>query len=140
MNEMNKEQTENIQPGSFEESKVEGRNPVLEAFRSGRTVDKLYVLDGCQDGPVRTIIREAKKHDTKIQFVAKERLDQLSETSTIKVSLPYVQPIIMRRWKTFWKMPAKRARHRLFLFSTVSRIRTILGRLYVQQIRQELTA
>ena len=65
MNEMNKEQTENIQPGSFEESKVEGRNPVLEAFRSGRTVDKLYVLDGCQDGPVRTIIREAKKHDTK---------------------------------------------------------------------------
>lgn len=80
MNEMNKEQTENIQPGSFEESKVEGRNPVLEAFRSGRTVDKLYVLDGCQDGPVRTIIREAKKHDTKIQFVAKERLDQLSET------------------------------------------------------------
>ena len=37
---------------------IEGRNAVLEAFRSGRTIDKLFVLDGCQDGPVRTIIRE----------------------------------------------------------------------------------
>ena len=63
-----------------EEAHVEGRNPVLEAFRAGRTVDKLFVLDGCQDGPVRTIIREAKKQDTRIQFVTKERLDGLSET------------------------------------------------------------
>lgn len=62
------------------ENKIEGRNAVLEAFRSGKPVDKLYVLDGCQDGPVRTIIREARKHDTLIQFVEKERLSQLSET------------------------------------------------------------
>lgn len=59
---------------------IEGRNAVLEAFRSGKPVDKLFVLDGCQDGPVRTIVREAKKHDTIIQFVEKERLSQLSET------------------------------------------------------------
>ena len=59
---------------------IEGRNAVLEAFRSGKTVDKLFVLDGCQDGPVRTIVREAKKHDTIIQSVDKERLSQLSET------------------------------------------------------------
>lgn len=63
-----------------EEAKIEGRNAVLEAFRSGKTIDKLYVLDGCQDGPVRTIIREARKHDTILNFVTKERLDQLSET------------------------------------------------------------
>lgn len=62
------------------ENLIEGRNAVLEAFRSGRPIDKLFVLDGCQDGPVRTIVREAKKHDTLIQFVAKERLAQLSET------------------------------------------------------------
>ena len=62
------------------ENKIEGRNAVLEAFRSGKTVDKLYILDGCQDGPVRTIAREARKHDTIIQYVKKERLDQLSET------------------------------------------------------------
>lgn len=59
---------------------VEGRNAVLEAFRSGKTIDKLYVLDGCKDGPVQTIVREARKHDTIINFVAKERLDQLSAT------------------------------------------------------------
>ena len=64
----------------YEESKIEGRNAVLEAFRSGKTIDKLYVLDGCQDGPVRSITREARKHDTIINYVAKERLDQISET------------------------------------------------------------
>ena len=58
----------------------EGRNAVLEAFRSGKPVDTLFVLDGCQDGPVRTIVREAKKHDTLVQFVDKERLTQLSQT------------------------------------------------------------
>ena len=60
--------------------RIEGRNAVIEAFRAGRCVDKLFVLDGCQDGPVRTIVREAKKHDTILKFVPKERLDQLSET------------------------------------------------------------
>lgn len=64
----------------MKENHIEGRNAVLEAFRSGRTIDKLYVLDGCPDGPVRTIIREAKKGDTIINYVKKERLDQLSET------------------------------------------------------------
>ena len=59
---------------------IEGRNAVIEAFRSGKTIYKVFVLDGCQDGPIRTIVREAKKHDTILQFVAKERLDQLSET------------------------------------------------------------
>jgi len=59
---------------------IEGRNAVLEAFLSGKCVDKLFILDGCQDGPVRTIAREARKTDTIINYVSKERLDQLSET------------------------------------------------------------
>ena len=59
---------------------IEGRNAVLEAFRSGKPIDKVFVLDGCQDGPVRTIVREAKKHDTIINFVGKERLSQISVT------------------------------------------------------------
>ncbi len=61
-------------------TRIEGRNAVIEAFRSGKTIDRLYVLDGCQDSPVRTIIREARKHDCLIDFVTKERLDQMSET------------------------------------------------------------
>ena len=77
----------------YEENKIEGRNAVLEAFRSGKTIDKLFVLDGCQDGPVRSILREAKKHDTIVNYVAKERLDQISETGkhqgVIAVSAAY---------------------------------------------------
>lgn len=59
---------------------IEGRNAVMEAFRSGKPIDKLFVLDGCQDGPVRSILREAKKQDTLVNFVSKERLSQMSET------------------------------------------------------------
>ena len=65
---------------AYQEMKIEGRNAVIEAFRSGKTVDKLYILDGCQDGPVMTIKREAKKHDTLVKYVTKERLDQMSQT------------------------------------------------------------
>lgn len=64
----------------YKEFIIDGRNAVLEAFRSGKTIDKLFVLDGCQDGPVRTIIREAKKADTIINFVDKERLDRLANS------------------------------------------------------------
>lgn len=64
----------------YKEFTIEGRNAVLEAFRSGKTIDKLFVLDGCQDGPVKSIIREAKKTDTIIDFVDKERLDRLAGT------------------------------------------------------------
>ena len=64
----------------YEELTIEGRNAVLEAFRSGKTIDKLFVLDGCQDGIVNTIKREARKQDAIINFVKKERLDQMSVT------------------------------------------------------------
>ena len=64
----------------YEELTIEGRNAVLEAFRAGKPIDKLFVLKDCQDGPIHTILREAKKTDTILNFVAKERLDQLSKT------------------------------------------------------------
>lgn len=59
---------------------IEGRNAVTEAFRAGRPIDKVYIQDGCQDGPILTIKREARKRDVLIKYVAKERLDQMSET------------------------------------------------------------
>jgi 23S rRNA (guanosine2251-2'-O)-methyltransferase len=64
----------------YEEFTIEGRNAVMEAFRSGKTIDRLFVLDGCQDGPVKSIVREAKKTDCIVTYVKKERLDQISET------------------------------------------------------------
>ncbi len=64
----------------YREFVIEGRNAVIEAFRAGKPIDRLFLQDGVQDGPMQTIKREARKQDTTIKFVAKERLDQLSET------------------------------------------------------------
>lgn len=64
----------------YEELTIEGRNAVLEAFRAGKTIDRLFIQDGCQDGPIKSILREAKKTDTILSFVKKERLNQMSET------------------------------------------------------------
>lgn len=57
---------------------IEGRNAVLEAFRAGRTVDKLYIQDGLRDGTISTILRDAKKRDVILNFVSREKLDQMS--------------------------------------------------------------
>ena len=62
------------------ENKIEGRNAVIEALRSEKPVDKLYILDGCQDGPAMTIKRMAKNKDIFVKYVTKERLDQMSDT------------------------------------------------------------
>lgn len=64
----------------YEEYTIEGRNAVTEAFRSGKTIDKLYVLDGCHDGAVNTIKSLARKQDTIVSYVTRERLDQMSST------------------------------------------------------------
>lgn len=64
----------------YQEQTIEGRNAVIEAYRSGKAIDKIYIQDGCQDGPIMTIKREAKKHDTLVKYVTRERLDQMSET------------------------------------------------------------
>ena len=51
----------------YQEFTIEGRNAVIEAYRAGRAIDRIYIQDGCQDGPVMTIKREARKHDTVIK-------------------------------------------------------------------------
>ncbi len=63
-----------------DEHKLEGRNAVIEAFRAGRTIDKLYIQDGLKDGTISSILRDAKKHDVIVNFVTKEKLDQMSST------------------------------------------------------------
>ena len=80
---------------TVQENKIEGRNAVMEALRSGRSVDKLFVLDGCQDGPVRSIIRAARKGDTIINFVEKSRLDQLSETGHHQGVIAYAAGLLV---------------------------------------------
>lgn len=65
----------------YEEYTIEGRNAVMEAFRSGKIIDKIFILEGCHDGPLNSIFRQAKKNDTIINFVSKERLDQMAKTN-----------------------------------------------------------
>ena len=74
----------------YEESVCEGRNPVIEAFRSGKTIDRIFVLEGCHDGPIQTIIREAKKRNTLINYVKNTRLDQMSETGKHQGVIAYM--------------------------------------------------
>lgn len=74
----------------YRELVIEGRNAVIEAFRSGKTVDKLFIQDGCQDGPVMTIKREAKKQSCLVKYVTRERLDQLSETGKHQGVIAYI--------------------------------------------------
>lgn len=84
--------------------------PCWRHFCSGKTIDKLFLLDGCMDGPIRTIQREAKKHDTIISYVTKERLDQISETGkhqgVIAYAAPTPMPVSMICYKR-QRMPAK---------------------------------
>lgn len=72
-----------------EELTIEGRNAVLEAFRSGKTIDKLFLQENCKDGPIQTILREARKSDTIIKYVTKERLNQMSETGSHQGVIAY---------------------------------------------------
>lgn len=74
----------------YEEFVIEGRNAVIEAFRAGKTVDKLFVLEHCKEGSMNTVLREAKKHDTIINYVKKERLDQMSETGKHQGVIAYI--------------------------------------------------
>lgn len=97
----------------MKENHIEGRNAVLEAFRSGKTIDKLYVLDGCQDGPVRSITREARKHDTIVNYVTKERLDQISETGKHQGVIAVSAAYDYARVEDILALAEKRENHRL---------------------------
>ena len=66
---------------AYNEQKIEGRNAVLEALRSERSIDRILILDGAHDNALGSILREAKKHkETKLSFVSRQKLDELSDT------------------------------------------------------------
>lgn len=86
----NRHNADENETGQVVTTLIEGRNSVIEAFRAGKSVDKLFILDGCQDGPMQTIKREAKKAGVQIKFVDKVRLDQISETGNHQGVIAYV--------------------------------------------------
>ena len=63
-----------------DENRIEGRNAVIEAYRAGRTIEKLFLLEGPAEGAMQTVLRLAKENRTPIRFLSRQRLDQLSQT------------------------------------------------------------
>ena len=118
----------------YEELTIEGRNAVLEAFRSGKTIDKLFVLDGCQDGIVNTIKREARKQDTIINYVKKERLDQMSETGHHQGVIASAAAYTYAEVGISWRLPERRRRTPFLSFWTILRTLTTWGRSFGQPI------
>lgn len=92
----------------YQEFTIEGRNAVTEAFRGGKPIDRLYILDGCQDGPISTIKREARKRDVQIKYVTKERLDQLSETGKHQGVIALAAAYEYARMEDIFALAAKR--------------------------------
>lgn len=118
----------------YQEFTIEGRNAVIEAYRSGKPIDKLFILDGCQDGPMMTIKREAKKHDTLVKYVTKERLDQLSETGKHQGVIAYAAAYEYAEVDDILEAAKKRVSRPLFSCWIISRIPIIWELSYVLPI------
>jgi len=98
----------------YNELTFQGRNAVLEAFRSGKTIDKLFILDGCQDGPIKSIVREAKMQ-LSIMLIRKDSTD-LQEQGIIRGLLPLVQLMNMQRLMIYLHQLRKREKIHLYSF------------------------
>jgi len=90
------------------ETIIEGRNPVIEAIRAGKPIDKLFILDGCNDGPVLTIKREARNNEIFVKYVTKERLDQLSQTGKHQGVIAYTAAYEYSELEDIFKLAGNR--------------------------------
>ena len=90
------------------ETIIEGRNPVIEAIRAGKPIDKLFILDGCNDGPVLTIKREARNNEILVKYVTKERLDQLSQTGKHQGVIAYTAAYEYSELEDIFKLAGNR--------------------------------
>ena len=57
---------------------IEGRNPIIEALRSDRPIDKLMISNTSKEGSIKKIIGMAKEKNIVIQYVDKHKLDEIS--------------------------------------------------------------
>ncbi len=62
--------------------KLEGRNPVLEALKSGREIDKIFVAKGAAEGSIKKIIAIAKENKIPVQQVDRQKLNEISESDS----------------------------------------------------------
>ncbi|MEW9123860.1 MAG: 23S rRNA (guanosine(2251)-2'-O)-methyltransferase RlmB [Thermotaleaceae bacterium] len=60
--------------------RIEGRNPVLEAIKAEREIDKILIAKGAEQGSIQKIIGMAKDRGIPIQYVERQKLDQMAES------------------------------------------------------------
>ena len=116
------------------ENRIEGRNAVIEAFRAGKTIDRLYMLDGSREGAMQTVRKEAAKHGTPIKYVTKQRLDQMSETGRHQGVIAEIAAYSYGEIEDLFERQQREEKILSSFFSTVSKIPTISARSSVRQI------
>ncbi len=62
------------------EDRIEGRNPVLEAFKSGRPINKLYIEKDSEEAVLLKIAAMAREKAVPVQYVDRRKLDLMSKT------------------------------------------------------------
>lgn len=58
---------------------IAGKNPVLEALRSGREINKLWIAEGVKKTGVQELMDLARERGVLVQFVPKQKIDKLAE-------------------------------------------------------------
>ncbi len=72
------------------ESVLEGRNPVLEAFKAKKPFDRIFIQKGLDDSPIRSIMDKAKRNNIQVKFLTKNKLDEISQTGAHQGVIAYL--------------------------------------------------
>ena len=74
------------------EDKIIGRNPVLEAIKSGRPIDKILIKKGRLEGSIVPIVKKARENGIVVQEVEHQKLDAVAEGANHQGIIAYVSP------------------------------------------------
>lgn len=77
---------------AIREDLIEGRNAVIEALRTDRTIEQILIAKGDKEGSVNVIIGAAKEKGIVIKEVDRKKLDMLSETGAHQGVIAKVTP------------------------------------------------
>ncbi len=84
------EQRENTDSDELHENILEGRNPIREAIKAGRNIERLLIAEGEIQGSVKEIVYDAKQNGAIVQEVERARLDRISQTGAHQGIIAYV--------------------------------------------------
>jgi len=59
---------------------IEGRNPIIEALKNNRSIEKIMVNKASKEGSIKKILAMAKENKVIIQEVDRHKLDEMSES------------------------------------------------------------